>query len=123
MSDELPDSLRERFGGALRSVAVGSLAADRLDLLYERPGASAREEVYQDLLLESLYCDGQERLYRAGDLRAVVRLFDDALVVTAFGAGGTDDAFVTLDADAGVDPTAVVEVCRECRPVEPGESG
>jgi len=111
-SDPLVDSLTERFDGALRTVAIGDLEAHNYEVRYERHDAECRPEVVNDLLLESLYTDGEESLYGAGDLRAVVRLFDDALVVATFAPEGYGGTFAAFDTDAGVDPTEVVEVCR-----------
>jgi len=119
-NDPLLAALDDRYGGALRAVAVRPPGSERYDLKFEREDATCSEDLLRDLLIESLYTDGQERLYRAGDLRAVVRLFDDLLAVNAFDSAGDAGAFVGLDAGAGVDPTAVIELCqRHCPAINP----
>ncbi len=120
-TDSLSDALDERFGDGLRAVAVRSPGSERYDLRYERADVVCSDALLRDLLIESLYTAGQERLYRAGDLRAVVRLFDEMLAVNAFDPAESAGAFVGLDADVGADPTAVIQLCgRHCPAINPG---
>lgn len=114
--DPLLTALDERFDGALRAVAVRSPGRERYDLRYEREDVVCSDALLRDLLIESLYTEGQERLYRAGDLRAVVRLFEETLAVNTFDPEADVGAFVGLDADAGADPTDVIDLCHRHSP-------
>jgi len=112
----LVDALADRVGDSLR--IVGRHAADEWTFDYVRSDLQdAYDEddlgdIAEELALNELEGDYQERLYELGDLGATVRLFEDGSIVHVPTAPATG-YLVSLDDDADVNARDIVALVHE----------
>ncbi|WP_276300555.1 DUF7522 family protein [Halorussus lipolyticus] len=113
---DLCEALRTELGERLRTIAVGRISDREYDIAYMRDDIAEeytdemREEIFDEVVLESIAEDKQQDLFPAlGDLQHTIRVFEDGINLVAW----CDDeaVFVGLDPDATLLGPAVA-VCR-----------
>ncbi|SEV97085.1 DUF7522 family protein [Halobacterium jilantaiense] len=116
IATELVDALHDHVGDSLRT--VGHHSADEWTFDYVRDELQdAYDEgdldaIAEELALNELESDYQERLYELGDLGATVRLFDRGSVVHVPTAPATG-YLVSLDDDADVNARDIIALVHE----------
>lgn len=113
---DIRDALRTELGEGLRTVGVGRIADHEYDITYmredidEKYTEEMREEIFDEVVLESIAEDHQKDLFPAlGDLQYTIRVFEDGINLVAW---HDDEAvFVGLDHDETLLGPAVA-VCR-----------
>jgi hypothetical protein len=113
---ELVDALDDRVGDSLR--VVGRHTADSWTFDYVRGelteayDESDINDVAEELTLNEIESDYQERLYELGDLRSTVRLFEEGSIVHVPTAPATG-YLVSVDDDADVNARDIVALVHE----------
>jgi hypothetical protein len=113
---DLVDALHGRVGGSLRIVGRHTAEAWRFDYvrdeLRDAYDDGDIDDIAEELTLNEIESDYQERLYDLGDLRATVRLFEDGSIVHV----PTDPAtgyLVSVDDDADVNARDIISLVHE----------
>jgi hypothetical protein len=113
---DLRNALRTELGEGLRAAAIGRITDREYDILYmredidEKYTEEMREEVFDEIVLESITEDHQKNLFPTlGGLQHTIRVFESGINLVAW---QDDEAiFVGLDHDESLIGPAI-EVCR-----------
>ena len=113
---DLREALRTELGECLRTVAIGRIDEREYDIVYMRDDIDEkytdemREEIFDEVVLESIAEDHQQDLFPSlGDLQYTIRIFDGGINLVAW--RGDEAIFVGLDRDEALLGPAVA-VCR-----------
>lgn len=101
---EIKETLSERLGDDLRSVAQGNIREYKYDVVFLRDDANElmtdekREKVFAEVAAENFFGIGTEEIGSTlGSLRFTSRVFDSAILV--IGWINSDAVLVTVDPD------------------------
>jgi len=113
---DLVDALADRVGGSLRIVGRHTADSWRFDYvrdeLRDAYDDGDIDDVAEELTLNEIESDYQERLYELGDLQSTVRLFEEGSIVHVPTAPATG-YLVSVDDDADVNARDIVALVHE----------
>ena len=113
--DTVWDDLHARIGDDLRTVVQYDASSSRVKFrsdVREQYGQDERQRIRDDAIVQQLSVSDQESVFQVGDLRSLVRVFEEAWVLTWHEPSNTKAGFlISIQRDGD---TATMDDVEDC---------